>query len=767
MKLKILLFFALLNFSILCVAQNFYNTDTIQRVEIYFDQSDWDYRLDLLKLTTDEYLMAKTVIINGVKFDSVGVKYKGSSSFDSSNLKNSFHIELNNLKKQDYLGYTDIKLNNGYADPSMIREVLAYNILNKYMDCPKSNFAEVYINGTYFGVYSNSESVNKNFVKSKFQTSNNTFIKCNPVITPGPTVKSNLKYINSDSSSYFNFYELKSKRGWTQLVNLCDTLCNLPSKSASIIDIDRVLWMLAFNNLLVNMDSYNGVFAQNYYLYKDYTNRFNPIIWDLNMAFGAFPFAGSQGSGMGTLSIAQMQQLSPDFHRNHADWPLINLVFSNSIYRKMYYAHMKTILNENFSNNSYISIADKYRSTIDKSVKDDNLKFYSYNEFLSGNTNDVNIGTYTVPGIKNLMEPRITYINGLNEIKNSQPEITLVKTIPEIPVYNSQIAISAKVLNSKSDSVWLSYRFAVTDKFTKTKMYDDGNHSDGTSGDNIYGVNLTMTSANLQYYIYAENEGSARFSPERAEHEFYMASVPIDTIKTGDIVINEFLAINDKSDINEYGVYTDWIELFNSTNKTLNLSGFLLSDDATEKGKFTFAENTLIYPKSFMIIWADGLKTTLKAIHAPFSLSGSGGQVVICKADSTILDSITYGEQTKDISLGRCPDGSGKFTEMEPPSFKGTNNIICKAFGIKKYKNYFDNSVFPNPADDWFEIKIQNSKAYEVEIFDYLGKVVSQKQIEGNSIKFNTEKMRSGVYFYKIYDNKENLIKIGKIVVSK
>ncbi|MBK7338404.1 MAG: CotH kinase family protein [Saprospirales bacterium] len=47
-----------------------------------------------------------------------------------------------------------------------------------------------------------------------------------------------------------------------------------------------MLWMLAINNVLVNLDSYVGGFAQNYYLYRDSTGIFHPVIWDLNLALG-------------------------------------------------------------------------------------------------------------------------------------------------------------------------------------------------------------------------------------------------------------------------------------------------------------------------------------------------------------------------------------------------------------------------------------------------------------------------------------------------
>lgn len=93
----------------------------------------------------------------------------------------------------------------------MIREILAYSILKIYMLSPNANFAEIYINGKYMGIYSNAESINKRFCADRFYSSDNTFMKCNPNITPGPTVKSNLKYISADSLVYKPYYEKNQK----------------------------------------------------------------------------------------------------------------------------------------------------------------------------------------------------------------------------------------------------------------------------------------------------------------------------------------------------------------------------------------------------------------------------------------------------------------------------------------------------------------------------------------------------------------------------
>ncbi len=115
-------------------------------------------------------------------------------------------------------------------------------------------------------------------------------------------------------------YELKSDYGWKQLIHLMDTLKNQTGAIEAILDVDRVLWMLAFNDVLVNLDLYTGAFAQNYYLYYDENGRWIPIVWDLNMSFGAFSSL-SLGGGGGGLSIAQMQQMDPLVQSGNASFP--------------------------------------------------------------------------------------------------------------------------------------------------------------------------------------------------------------------------------------------------------------------------------------------------------------------------------------------------------------------------------------------------------------------------------------------------------------
>ncbi|MDG1346247.1 MAG: CotH kinase family protein, partial [Crocinitomicaceae bacterium] len=197
-------------------SQNFYDEATIQDIQITFSQSNWDQLLDQAYSSTGDYIMAQSVSINGTVYDSVGVKYKGNSTYSSNQVKNPFHIELDTYKEQDYQGYKDIKLSNVKNDPSFVREVLSYKIGRQYMDASLSNYANVSVNGTLIGLYVNSESVSKVFLKDRFDSKNNTFVKCNPIAGAGPqsgSVLPYLLYLGTDSTTYYPRYEMKSDYG--------------------------------------------------------------------------------------------------------------------------------------------------------------------------------------------------------------------------------------------------------------------------------------------------------------------------------------------------------------------------------------------------------------------------------------------------------------------------------------------------------------------------------------------------------------------------
>ena len=731
------------------VAQNLYDINTIQNIELTFSQSNWDYMLDTATVGNDGYIMAQSVSINGIVFDSVGVKYKGNSTYNANQVKNPFHIELDTYKNQDYQGYTDLKLSNVAKDPSFIREVLGYSILRQYMHAPLSNYATVKVNGTLIGLYVSSESVSKKFVANHFYSNDRTFIKCNPIggAGMGTTAKPNLVYLGTDSAAYYAAYEMNSTVGWRELTELCDTIKNYIGSVEKVLDVDRSLWMISFDNVTVNLDSYLGGFTQNYYLYQDQNNRFNPIVWDLNESFGTFNQTGT----INLNSTTTKQQMTHLLHASDSQWPLIQQLLSIPTYKKMYVAHMRTMLNENFGNNSYLTNAQALQAIINTTVNADVNKFYSYAQYQSNLTTDVTGGMTSAPGITNLMNGRNTYLMSQADFTATPPTISSITPSSVTPALNSNVDITANVTNTNTNAVYLGYRYSVSDKFTKISMFDDGNHNDGVSGDNIYGANIPVNASYVQYYIYAENNSAGMFSPERAEHEFYSLFAIIPTINTGDLVINEIMASNSATAADASGEFADWIELYNNTNNFLSLNNLYLSDSYTNPLKWAFAENATIAPNDFLVIWADN-DTLESGIHSNFKLSSTGERLILSYANGNVLDSITFGAQISDFSFLRCPNGTGNFM-ISDASFSGFNCIQ----GLNEENQALFN-VYPNPNDGTFYIS-SAAKIENLIVYNAYGQVVKVNQKGENGLfEIKLEAPSAGIYLVGINNQFKKVI---------
>jgi hypothetical protein len=712
-----------MNLRILCLlclplsvfSQNIYDPAVVQDIRIAFFQNNWDALLDSLKaIDNGDYLLAQSVEINGQLFDSVGVKYKGNSSYNDDNAKNPLHIELDFVRKdQQYNGVKDIKLGNGFADPTFVREVHSYEIARKYMDAPRANYARVWINGTYWGVYTHVESINKQFARNHFYTDgDNPFFKCNPEDFGGPGTGGNypdLVYSSADSAFYYNKYDIQSDAGWQELLHLMETLKNDPDDAENILDVDRALWMLAFNNVLVNLDSYTGAFAQNYYLYYDKHGRWLCTPWDLNMSYGAFPLLTLNNF----LSLTQMKQLDPLTQSANTNRPLIKQLLANPTWKRMYLAHLKTILTENFASEAdYKNRALELQALISDAVQNDTKKFYSYAQFQSNLTNTINVGGGpfgTIPGITDLMNARYNYLIANSHLTPTAPVISNIQGSGA-----STYFVTAQIQNALTAT--LAWREDSSDVFQKTALYDDGQHQDGAAGDGVYGASFPLLDPTMQYYIYAENELMGAFSPARAEHEFYIATPQLPA--PGEVVINEFLADNENGETDEAGEIEDWLELYNNTDQPINLLGLYLTDDPADRNKWGFPANTSIPAHGFLMVWLDD-DALQGPFHAGFKLSGDGETVMLTDGASLVLDSVAFGQQLPDVTFGRYPNGTGSFTFM-PPTFNAVNSIgvsTSEPNAAEKIR------LYPNPVAGWLNIRSEAAIGL-LRVSDILGQTV-------------------------------------------
>lgn len=506
--------------------QDFYKPGAIAEIRLYFNEKDWDSRLDSLKQMGKDDRLQADAVINGTRYKDVGVRYKGNSSYFSVRKSGSgklpFNIKIDYTVKGQALpgGVTTIKLANAFRDPSFLREVLAYEIAGQYMAAPKANFARVYANDQFIGLYSNTESVDKPFLQRHFDGGKGTFVKCDPAdwnakMPAGcpPSDQASLQHLGKDSLCYYGIYEIEQGY-WADLIQFTYILQHKPEWLDSILNIDAALWMLAFDNVTVNLDSYLGKFCHNYYLYKDSSGVFHPILWDLNMAFGGFRYNGVEEAA---LSDEKLQTLSPFLHYREKNLkrPLLIQLLSNELWRKVYVAHIRTLLEEQFASGAYRKRAQELQKILDPVVQQDQNKLYDYEGFKANIDTVAKADKSNIIGIAQLMDRRAAYLAEHPLLQKAPPVISDAKHNMQ---KNQTTVITCKTENARN--VWVLYRQGKTGVFQRAAMYDDGQHGDGAAADQTWGISLPYGKG-LTYYFIAEDERNASVLPRKASHAPY------------------------------------------------------------------------------------------------------------------------------------------------------------------------------------------------------------------------------------------------------
>ena len=663
--------FAILATVLPAQVQDLYDMGTVRDFRLQFNQANW-----WAQLTANygpEINIAADLTVDNITYPNVGVRFRGNTSYTQLPVqpnqgweKKSFNIEMDwMVASQDIYGYDHINLNNGFHDPLFLREPLTYYVMRRHGVAPKANWVRLWLNGTYWGIYINAQQPNKDMMKEWFRSNDGNRYRCFP--TSGTFGNGRCCYTvlsPNTPASYLSAYQAKQGDG-VDLMNMCTVLgatttATPQSTLTAVFNVDSFLRYAAVMNVTTNTDSYLES-GKDHFLYID----------DVHGDGTTFPFDLNEAM-RGNTSLSPTQYTTDVFR------PGFTKTLQFADWTERYKAHLKGVIDNTFNPTHLVPLAQQFHAMIAADVAADTKKIYSTTLFQQNLTTTVSapgLGGGTITGLVPFIQSRHTFLAAHAYLTAPRATLSNLAHSPAQPNPTQAITMTVQA-SALATSMKLYWRRVGA--FQSTPMFDDGAHGDGAPGDGTWGASIPaqQPGAMVDYYVEAKTATTAAsYLPYTAELERSVNHVQIDwPIVASPITINEFVAQNQNGALDENGQHEDWVELYNASNQPVDVSGKWLSDSLVVL-KFPLPAGTIIPANGVVRVWCDE-DGSQGPLHANFKLSASGEVVALYDAAGASLhDSIAFGPQTTDVSMGRLDDGVGPWVTFPQPSYMARNEI--------------------------------------------------------------------------------------------
>ncbi|PRA02733.1 MULTISPECIES: CotH kinase family protein [unclassified Paenibacillus] len=365
--------------------ESLFQTDNVIDVNVTIDDADWK---SMLESPLDKDYKNVSVEVDGNKLDNVGFSTKGNltlkavASMEDSD-RYSFRLKFDKYDKtQTLLGLDKMVLNNNYADPSYMREVLHYEALRSIgMDVPMTNYVNLYVNGELVGFYTGVEAVDDSYLERNY----------------GEDYEEGVLY-DTDEKSYLQYEEgsdystitkdLGTDKDKAKLKTFIQTLNEMPEGEKgdieSVLDVDSALQYIAGNMVFGNYDSYNGDKGHNYMLYSDAAGKFTVVPWDFNMSFNGYSGGGGRGTTTGSTTTntnaTNVSVDEPVLGISMENVPMINNLLAVPEYKEKYLSYVNELTDYMEGIQDRITgLANEIRPYVEA----DPTKFYTTEQFES------------------------------------------------------------------------------------------------------------------------------------------------------------------------------------------------------------------------------------------------------------------------------------------------------------------------------------------------------------------------------------------------
>jgi hypothetical protein len=169
-------------------------------------------------------------------------------------------------------------------------------------------------------------------------------------------------------------------------------------------------------------------------------------------------------------------------------------------------------------------------------------------------------------------------------------------------------------------------------------------------------------------------------------------------------LLNEVLARNQRASISPWGNAADWIELNNPAAQDVDLGGMALGRGVFAAERWVFPTGSLIRGGAALVVWCDGSRPASTdvstALNTGFALEGTGGEVVLFNAANQVVDSVRYGFQLSDLSIGWA-GGEWQLLSSPTPGGANDNPAVLGPPTALRINEWMSN---PLSGEDWFEL---------------------------------------------------------------
>lgn len=648
-----------------------------------------------------------------ILMDSVGVRYKGNSTFSANRAKNPFRISFDEYGiDQRWNGIKGFTLNNSNMDASHMAEKIHmdFAVERAKMAGPRMTYAQVQVNGNPHSFYMMGELADGRLLRNHFGDNKGDLFKAidglsnNSDFTPGSF--DNKRYENKSDSV---------ERGWARLGAVIDAVngANPAQEMPAHINMNSVYRGIGTDILFSSMDSYIGV-GQNYLVYFPEATgaRMEWILWDASLSFGkmtaffggggggGFPGFPGGGGGGGTQGTACSNTATNPIACGQSSKPLAHKIMTTESLKQDYLRTLWFLYKAYFEGPWLNARIDSVATLIRPYLAADTKKLSDMNSFESNiNTLKTFVTNRQASVATQFTDHGITAETAIRAGDVVINEIAAAQGWVE--VYNTRDYAIDLAGHTLSDNPAQAGTWAFPlESFVPPRGHLVVRLQGGTIGSHGPApfslpaagghVRLSRVSGSVVDSVTFEArvgdstvarayDGAAAFVngfPTPGAANISAVDAPVRVVP-GRIRINEFMADND-SIKSPAGNNADWIELYNTSAEAISLTGMHLSDNPANPSKWQFPVGASIPANGYLVVWAYDT-TASGSLFARWALSKDGEHIRLSNADSSIVDSVTFGPQSSNRTTARIPNGTGAFSSACLPTLGATNTCVVTA----------------------------------------------------------------------------------------